>query len=204
MKLKTLTTLAVLALMLAASPALAQGIRVDLESRATATPARTNAEVRTQAEVRSGAQTEGSAEQRAAADERRTEIQANVAKRIASNTARVMNAMANRLEGIIERLESRIAKVEAEGGITAEATAHVEAAKDHLALAQAEIAAFATVDLSADTLRENFQTVRSIATEVKMHFRETHTSLMNAVRVLKGMSSARVEAEAEAEADTVE
>ncbi|MCR4279371.1 MAG: hypothetical protein NUV78_01390 [Candidatus Zambryskibacteria bacterium] len=204
MKLKTLTTLAALALMLAASPASAQGIRVDLESRATVTPARTNAEVRTQAEVRSGAQTEGSAEQRAVRDERRAEIQANVAKRVTSNTARVMNAMANRLEGIIERLESRIAKVEAEGGVTAEATAHVEAAKDHLALAQTEIAAFATVDLSADTLRENFQTVRNLATEVKMHFRETHTSLMNAVRVLKGMSSARVEAEAEAEADTVE
>lgn len=200
MKLKTLTTLFALAFMLAASPASAQGIRVELESNATVAPARTNAEVRTQAEVRSSAPTQGgaerSSEQREATQERRIEIQANVAQRMASNTMRVMNAMAIRLEGLIERLESRIAKVEAEGGVTAEATAHVEEAKDHLALARAEIAVFATVDLSADTVSENFQRVRSIAAEVKMHFRETHKSLMNAVRVLKGMSSARAEANA--------
>ncbi|GEM_PF-6759183 len=121
--------------------------------------------------------------------ERRIEVQQNLAKRKAEHTARVLTATVGRLGKIADRLDSRIAKVDAAGGTTTDAKMFVAEAREHLSLATSSIATFASLNLTGDKVKENFEKVRTLATEVKGHIREAHRSLKNAVRALKGIST---------------
>ncbi|MDO8589859.1 MAG: hypothetical protein Q7R69_01130 [bacterium] len=142
--------------------------------------------VRTQTETRKvEAQT-----RKASSTDARAEMQRGLAKRKAANTSRVLTATVERLERIIVRLESRIEKVKADGGVTATSTAYVVEARNHLSLTKASIALFASVDLSGDKAKENFERVRDIASEAKGHIREAHRSLTKAIRALGGERSA--------------
>ncbi|MEK9171626.1 MAG: hypothetical protein AAB782_00090 [Patescibacteria group bacterium] len=124
-------------------------------------------------------------ERKASSTERRVEMQRGLAKRKAEHTARVLTATVERLERIIVRLESRIAKVRGNGGAVAETEAFVAEAKNHLSLAKSSIALFVSLDLTGQKAQENFERVRTLAAEVKGHIREAHTSLMKAIRSLK-------------------
>src|SRR3989344_5211282 len=124
-------------------------------------------------------------ELKASSTERRVEMQRNLAKRKAEHTARVLTATIERLEKIIVRLESRIAKVKALGGVTTETESFVAEAKNYLSLAKLSIITFSSIDLSGNKARDNFERVRPLAAEVKGHIREAHTSLMKAIRSLK-------------------
>lgn len=155
-------------------PVFAEERGLDNRGRASTTPVRVRAEVRAEIEARQASTTE-----------RRVEMQRNLVKRKAEHTARVFTATVERLEKIIVRLESRIAKVKALGGVTTESESFVAEAKNHLSLAKLSLAAFSSIDLSGDKARDNFERVRAVATEVKGHIREAHTSLMKAIRSLK-------------------
>lgn len=189
MKQKLFPSLLLATLLLAASTASAQGVRANVNSSATATPA----SVRTQTEVKAEAQTRA-----ASTSEARAEMQLSIVKRVVSNVTRVLTATVDRLEQIIVRIESRIAKFKAAGATTTESEGFVAEAKVHLDKAEASIRALASVELEGDSVRENFLKVRALAAEAKMHIREAHTSLMKTVRSLKASSGARVEGEANA------
>lgn len=158
-----------------ALPVFAEERGLDSRGRASTTPAGVRA-----GEVRNNIE-----ERKASSTERRVEMQRGLAKKKAEHVARVLTATVERLEKIITRLESRIAKVKALGGVTAETESFVAEAKSHLSLAKLSIAALSSVDLSLDKARDNFERVRVAAAEAKGHIREAHTSLKKAIRSLK-------------------
>ncbi len=202
MKAKIIASFAVLAVMFAAAPVFAQTLNVGVTGTASATPAQIKARANATATAQVRPASTTGAVRAASSTQARVEMQQSVAKRKASHTGKILSATVERLEGIIARLESRMSKIRAEGGVTAESEKFVAEAKTHLGLAKAQIALFASVDLTSDTYRENFVKIRNIAVEAKMHIREAHKSLSNALRVLKGMSSARAKVNATSTAST--
>lgn len=177
MKQKLITSLVLLAFVALTTPALAQEVNVKVRANSSGTPEKVRAEAKAEAQIRMASSTE-----------KRVEIQQDIAKRKAEHSAKVMAATIERLENIIARIESRIEKVKAAGGNTAESERFVAEAKANLSEAKVSLEAFASVDLSADKARENFSRVRAVAAEVKIHLRAAHTSMMNAVRVLKSVN----------------
>ena len=121
---------------------------------------------------------------RASSTLRRVEFQQEIAKRKVEHTARVILATIERLEKIIVRIESRIAKVKTRGGDTSESEGFVAAAKVNLIDAKAAVNAFATIDLSSEKAAENFERIRASAAEAREHVRAARENLMMAVRSL--------------------
>lgn len=122
---------------------------------------------------------------RASSTARRVEMQQGIAKKRAEHAGKMLLATIERLEKILMRVETRIAKVKAEGGVTAESEANIGEAKIHLQAARTSLEAFASIDLSADKANENFENIKELAQTVKTHIKEAHESLMKAVRALK-------------------
>jgi hypothetical protein len=125
-----------------------------------------------------------------------TEFREDIAKRRVENATRVIMATIERLEKIITRIESRIAKIEARGGVTVESKNFVSAAKGNLADARAALAIFASIDLSGETAESNFERIRTAAAEAREHIRAAHQNLMLAIRAL---SSVEVDLESDSE-----
>lgn len=125
-------------------------------------------------------------ERKASTTARRVEMQQGVAKRLADHTAKVLSATIERLEKIASRIESRIEKLKAEGGVTTEAEGFVAEAKVHLSQARQGVEIFTSIDLSADKAKENFETVRATAATVKEELKAARESLMQAARSLGG------------------
>lgn len=173
---KVITSVLMLAVVAFASPVFAEEGRVGMYGKASTTDRREK--MKTNIE-----------ERKVSSTERRIEFQQGIAKRKAEHTARVLTATVERLEKIIIRLESRITKVETAGGTITQARIFVTEAREHLSLARSSITLFASLDLSGDKVQENFERIRTLASEAKDHIRETHRSLMNAVRTLKGAST---------------
>jgi len=124
-------------------------------------------------------------------------MQKNLVKRRVEHVTRVILATIGRLENIVTRIESRIEKIQVRGGDTTEAESFVEKAKGNLVDARIAVDAFANLDLSGSTAKENFKTVRAAVAEAKEHIRAAHRNLMMAVRNLKGPNTgASVEATA--------
>ena len=122
---------------------------------------------------------------KASTTERRIEKQQNVTKRKAEQAGKVLLATIERLEKIVLRLDSRIAKVKAAGGLTAESERYSAEAKFHLAEARKSLGAFKSVDLSGLKASENFSRVRDVASVTREHIRQAHQSLTKAIRALK-------------------
>lgn len=148
-------------------------IKAEIEARRASTTRRIM-EVRANMEAR-----------KASSTERRIEIGQDLAKRKSENVARVLKQVITHLEKIISRIESRIAKIKAEGGVTAESEAFIAAAKVNLEDAKTTIDGFVNLDLTSDKAKDNFEKVRLAAAEAKEHIRAAHQNLMKAVRLLK-------------------
>ena len=220
MKQRILSFTIVILLAAVATPAFAQ-VKVNVTGTASTTPIKVRAEVKANMEAKREEKMASSTERRtelkanveerkaemktnaearkASSTEKRIEMQRGLAKKKADHTARVLTATVERLEKIVVRIESRIAKLKAEGKATAESEGYIAEAKVHLSAAKTSIALFASVDLSGDKAQENFERVRAIAAEAKGHIREAHQSLMKAIRAL---GKPRVEANATSTATT--
>jgi TolA-binding protein len=119
----------------------------------------------------------------------RIEFQRDIALRKAEHAAKVILATIGRLENIILRIESRIAKVQARGGVTTESERYVALAKGNLRDALALVEVFASLDLSSDRAQDNFEKVRATAAEIREHIRAAHRHLMLAVRALSSVDA---------------
>jgi hypothetical protein len=122
---------------------------------------------------------------KASSTAKRIEVQQNIAKRQMERAAKVFTATIQHLESILARVESRIAKVRAEGGAVLESETFVIEVKNHLSQAKTALNAFASIQVTSDKASENFEAVRKAGAEVKVHIREAHQSLMKAIRALK-------------------
>jgi len=116
------------------------------------------------------------------------EFRADIAKKQASNVSRVLAATANRLDKLVARIESRIQKIKAKGGVTTSAEASVALAKMDIATARVHISAIGAFDLSgaSTTAQTNFEHIRTEAKLVKDSLSSAHKNLSNAVSSLKG------------------
>lgn len=123
------------------------------------------------------------------------EFQASVAAERLANAGRVSLVVIERLESIATRLDSRIAKLKAQGANTAESERFVAAARSDLALARVKVSAFASIDFSTTTAQDNFRRVHALVSEVRELIRSAHKNLTSAVRLL---SSVEINAAAEA------
>lgn len=177
---KVITYVLMLALVVLALPVSAKEATSSLGLRASTTERRE--EIKNKIEDHKASSTE----RKASSTDRRIEMQRSLAKRKAEYTARVLTATVRRLEKIATRLDSRIAKVDAAHGTTTDAKIFVAEARRHLALASSTIATFVSLNFSGDKAQENFEKVRTLATEVKGHIRDAHENLMKATRALKG------------------
>lgn len=122
---------------------------------------------------------------RVEAESRRSEFRQDVAKRQVENAARVTLLVIERLENIIQRLESRIEKVKISGGATAESERFVVAAKADISSARALVTAFSNLDLSGSNAQEVFERIRESVAGAREHIRSAHRNLMMAVRSLR-------------------
>ncbi len=167
----------------------------ELKARASTTPAQIKVEMKERMDDRKASTTEDRddreemrgkiAERQASSTEKRIEMQQGLAKRKAEMAGKVLEATISRLEKIVTRLDSRIAKVKADGGVTAESEAFSAQAKVHLSEARQSLAVFASIDLSADKIQTNFEKIRTAVGQVRTHIKEAHESLMKAIRALK-------------------
>ncbi len=174
----------VLALVVFSSPVFAEEGGVGVSGQGSTTPLKVRADVRANIEVKRASTTERVQERKVSSTERRVEFQQNIAKRQVEHVTKVMLATIERLEKIIVRIESRIAKIKAEGGATTEAESFVADAKLNLSDAKASVSAFASIELSSDKARDNFEKVRTMAAGAREHIRLAHENLMKAVRSL--------------------
>jgi len=120
---------------------------------------------------------------------KRVGFQQDIAKRKVEHTSRVVLVTIERLEGIIVRLESRITKVQAQGGIVSESEGFVSLARTDLLNARAAMNAFAGIDLSSEKAAENFERIRTMAAETREQIRAAHRNLMMAVRSLSSVEA---------------
>lgn len=121
---------------------------------------------------------------RASSTERRVEWQQDIAKRKVEHVTKMMLATVERLEKIIVRIESRITKIKAAGGSTVASEGYIALAKADLANAKTSITAFAAIDLSSDKAQENFERIRTAASQARELIRSAHRNLMMAIRSL--------------------
>ena len=133
-------------------------------------------------------------------DQRRDTL-LSIAKIKISRMIRRFEATIERAGKISNRISTRIQKVKANGGDTSkaegfitEANMHIEQAKTALVtLKGATSSPDLLVDANATTskiIKTGMMRLRNMAKNVETHIREAHKSLTNALRALKGMSSA--------------
>jgi len=126
---------------------------------------------------------------RASSTAKRVEFQQDIAKRKVEKTTKVILETIGHVEKIIVRLESRIAKVKTRGGDTTESERLVALAKTNLSDAKAVVATFASLDLSSDKAKENFEKIRTAAASARELIRTARENLMLAVRSLHAVQT---------------
>lgn len=127
---------------------------------------------------------------KASTTEKMREVRQEVAKRVSEKTADVLEATTERLNKLVERAESRIGKLKALGLNTSSSEGFVATTKTHISEAEASLQAFLSLDLSTENAaKENFQTIRDAARDVKTHLKEARESLMQALRALPRATS---------------
>ena len=120
---------------------------------------------------------------------KRVEFQQDIAQRKVENASRVISATIDKLENLVTRVESRISKLEANGGDTTASKSHIALAKGSILKARAAVEAFASIELTSDKARDNYEKIRVAAAEVREHIRTAHRELMQAVRLLGQVQS---------------
>lgn len=127
--------------------------------------------------------------------EKRTEVRANVEAHIVAQLSNRYTLAIKRLETLTSRIQARIDTLTAEGKDVSAAITAVANAKTSIATAQTEASAFASLGADAE-----ISDYRTHAEAVKTALIEAKKQLMEAVRLLKGLSvsvnaSASVEVE---------
>ncbi len=101
---------------------------------------------------------------------------------------KVFTAAANRLDKIVSRIESRILKIKANGGVTTEIETNLAVGKVKLAEARVNLSAFSTIDLtsatSTTTARALLQTIKTDAQKTKEALKASHAALIKAVSLM--------------------
>ncbi len=196
-------SLTLIVLLLCATSVSAQSA-VELRTRASTTPVKARVDVRNNIEVKRASSTATSTgvranvevrknmreAHRASSTTRRLELTQSIAKRAAEHAAKLMTATVERLEKIAMRIEARIVKVKANGGITTESERYLAEAKVALSEAREDIREFLAMPVTSERVSENMHALRALAVDIKEQLREAHALLVQATVSLKGSSTA--------------
>jgi len=99
---------------------------------------------------------------------------------------RIFNATVNRLENIADRMDSRIAKIEAAGANTSVAETGVAAARVDIEDAKAHASVFANLDLSTnESAKANMDKARTEAKAAKDELKSAYDNLKKALEEMK-------------------
>lgn len=148
---------------------------------------------------RTEAQVQARQENRQEASEQNQERRQSMIKIRMENHLRLISARfeatINRLENIIARVETRISKIESAGGNTETAKAEISEAKNHLTNAKNSLVTFkneinlAIQNQTETNLGSEITKMIELSGQVKMHLRESHGSIVDAVVSLKGLGT---------------
>ena len=121
--------------------------------------------------------------------EARLEFRGKVVTNRVNVATRVFDATIARLNKIIDRINSRIAKVKAAGGTTADAEAQVALAKTSIASAQAHVNTIKGIDVSSTgtsttTAMAAFNTLKAEVKAARQDLQSAKQDLMKAVELL--------------------
>jgi hypothetical protein len=119
----------------------------------------------------------------------------NIAGQRVKNIYRLFEATINRFEKLIDRIESRIAKIKNAGGTTTDAEVSLLVAKDNLAKAEADLVLLGNLGLdkgsstkatttASTTASIDFEQAKIYATQIRNSLRTVKESLMDTVRSL--------------------
>lgn len=120
--------------------------------------------------------------------EKRAELRQAHMARLVENATKMLTVTSDRFTGIIERIESRIEKIQDAGGDTAAAESFVRAAKADLAEVKEAIANLPNIEITdsnSTSTPRNFEALRSAVKAVKEEMRSVHENLKSAVQSLK-------------------
>jgi hypothetical protein len=141
----------------------------------------------------------------------RARLQAGAETRIRSFVGKMLerfNAAVERLEKLTLRIESRIAKMKAEGKITTNAETHIAVAKEEIAKAKVEIAKIPAVletAFESEVKGRIFAELRVSTNAVQTALKNAHAALARAIASLKpGSPEVRINAEASSSAEVVQ
>lgn len=123
----------------------------------------------------------------------RTEINTNILNNRVRIDLRVFTATANRLDKIIARIESRVAKIQAAGGNTTNIEAYVNTGKTQLSEARTDITTISNVDLSSatssTTVRTLLTTIKADAVKARDALKASRASLIQAVTLIMNVET---------------
>lgn len=106
--------------------------------------------------------------------------------RAIANVSSMFMLTAERLETIIERIESQLEKISASGGITITTEHFVELAKTDLVRARASINTLSSTDSDVDSAaKTDFATVKKLSAEIREELKSAKKHLLDAVVSLK-------------------
>jgi F0F1-type ATP synthase membrane subunit b/b' len=182
--MKTLIKTSVATLiLLSASPALALTINANAKVEGTMKPSTTSGSVSAKAE------------------EARGQMKDNIKQRTENRYEKMLarfKLVIDRETSIMNKINSRIAKIKANGGntteaekLTADAKIELDAATAGLATLTAEANAQANLESASTTvikLREGLNTMKKTGAEIEKHLRAAHQDLLKCVGKLLGMS----------------
>ncbi len=131
-------------------------------------------------------------EVRTNAAERRAEIKEEVQNKRVDNKINAVHlrfqATIERQEGIVARVESRLAKIKAEGGNTTEAEKILTEAKGHIAEAKKALENLKTIagtNTASTTPQASFETLKNASAEIHKHLKASQDSLSKLVERMK-------------------
>jgi uncharacterized protein (DUF3084 family) len=111
-----------------------------------------------------------------------------IAKMRATVATKVYNATIARLEKLADRIQGRIDKVKANGGVTTEAEGFLATAKTNISDAKAHIVTMQSADISTSTAsttaRANFESVKTEAKVARQLLTQAKQNLQKAVNAL--------------------
>jgi hypothetical protein len=121
------------------------------------------------------------------------EFNTNVVNNKVQSDIKVFTATANRLDKIVVRIQSRVAKIKAAGGNTVQIEASLNTGISKLAEARIDISAFSSIDLtgatSSTTARALLNIIKADAVKAKDALKASHAALIQAVTLMQGVEA---------------
>jgi hypothetical protein len=132
------------------------------------------------------------ADMKAQASSTRAEIKEKAADRVATTISKAteqLNEAILRLEEHAAKIDSRLDKFEAEGGVTTAPRAELASAELKITAAKTAVSAIASVEVSSTSPKTTIDSVKKAARDAQKSIQEAKQALMKAIPAMKGIEA---------------